>query len=285
MLLALACTAGEAHAGAVGLSDSDKRALVEDHNRKRAELARGKLPGQPPAANMNAMVWDDGLAEVAQAWAESCRWEHNPQRAQQLDPRKTRFRLDPERSTVGENLYAATGAEPEIELLLGGQQSWWNENRHYDFARNSCAKVCGHYTQMAWAGTRYLGCGLAVCSSMKGASGGALSFLVCNYYAAGNTVGKRPYQEGRACTACDGDRKSCDQGLCTGCMAQAFDFCSDHLANCEELAGSCPADCDLNSEQLLCAGCRSTCNTCPAALRDPAESCDLLPPGPTPNAR
>lgn len=47
------------------------------------------------------------------------------------------------------------------------------------------AKVCGHYTQVVWKNSRYVGCGKAM------AANGTL-YYVCNYYPAGNTGG-RPY--------------------------------------------------------------------------------------------
>lgn len=45
-------------------------------------MALGKekrgLPGpQPSAANMNALIWDDNLAEVAQRWADQCTFQHD----------------------------------------------------------------------------------------------------------------------------------------------------------------------------------------------------------------
>jgi pathogenesis-related protein 1 len=66
---------------------------------------------------------------------------------------------------------------------------WAGEKDNYDYASNRCAagKICGHYTQVVWAATERVGCGLAQCAGLAfGAT------IVCNYSPAGNSGG-RPY--------------------------------------------------------------------------------------------
>ncbi|KAH9361638.1 hypothetical protein HPB48_005209 [Haemaphysalis longicornis] len=55
-----------------GLSAADKKALLRRHNKLRSLVATGRLKGYKPAANMYELVWDDELAEVAQALADRC---------------------------------------------------------------------------------------------------------------------------------------------------------------------------------------------------------------------
>jgi len=45
--------------------------------------------------------------------------------------------------------------------------AWDGEKSDYTFATRTCAsgKVCGHYTQVVWAKSKYLGCGYAYCPS------------------------------------------------------------------------------------------------------------------------
>ena len=52
---------------------------------------------------------------------------------------------------------------------------WWAEKAYYTYSSNTCAsgKVCGHYTQMAWASSNNLGCAHKSCSWGE--------FYVCNY--------------------------------------------------------------------------------------------------------
>ena len=44
---------------------------------------------------------------------------------------------------------------------------------------------CGHYTQVVWANTLSVGCGVAVCPTG--------TIVVCNYAPPGNYVGEKPY--------------------------------------------------------------------------------------------
>ena len=85
----------------------------------------------------------------------------------------------------------------------------------YDFESGTCdlsllvdgQPSCGHYTQLVWAETRYVGCGVALCPSLENVdeSGYEGSLLVaCNYYKAGNWVVNSsrtadPYTSGGAC--------------------------------------------------------------------------------------
>ncbi len=72
----------------------------------------------------------------------------------------------------------------------------------------------GHYTQMMWAKSQFLGCGHIVYP--KGSN--TNKYLVCNYGPAGNVVGKAMYQRGTACAKCPSDTtcttKANETGLC-----------------------------------------------------------------------
>ena len=59
------------------LTEAAKQALVDKHNELRRKVAKGEEtrghPGpQPPASNMNQLVWDDEVAKMAQTWADQC---------------------------------------------------------------------------------------------------------------------------------------------------------------------------------------------------------------------
>ena len=56
-----------------GLSSSERAAVLAEHNRLRAAVARGETR-QPAAADMRELVWDEELARLAQAHAENCRY-------------------------------------------------------------------------------------------------------------------------------------------------------------------------------------------------------------------
>jgi glioma pathogenesis-related protein 2 len=44
--------------------------------------------------------------------------------------------------------------------------------------------MCGHFTQVVWKGSREIGVGRSF------AEGGLRVFVVCNYYPAGNVIGR-----------------------------------------------------------------------------------------------
>ena len=41
------------------------------------QIATGGETGQPKAANMRHLTWDENLAVVAQHWADQCKFEHD----------------------------------------------------------------------------------------------------------------------------------------------------------------------------------------------------------------
>ena len=114
------------------------------------------------------MEWDEDIAAVAQAYAETlaqdCSLVHSS-------------------SGYGENLFAAWGIASSGEDVV---EAWASEEANYDYDANTCSDVCGHYTQVVWADSSRLGCGRADCFD-----GGEV--WVCNYDPPGNFNNRRPY--------------------------------------------------------------------------------------------
>jgi hypothetical protein len=154
--------------GRAGGADEPKglAGITGMHNGVRARVGVGRL------------AWSASLAATAQAWADRCvdrdgdgMVDHNPDRG----------RGHP--YPVGENVFATDGpATPQAAV-----RSWAAEAGHYDHATDTCKLVCGHYTQVVWAQTRELGCGLSACPKLR-----LPNTIVCNYGPAGNSGG-RPY--------------------------------------------------------------------------------------------
>jgi hypothetical protein len=143
--------------------------ITEAHNVVRASV--GVAP----------LTWDPLLAAVAQAWADTCTDNSPPSGL--LDHNSDRSSSYP--GYVGENIYAASGqARPQYAV-----DAWAAEGANYDYASNSCAagRICGHYTQMVWAASERLGCGISNCPNLTYSNS-----IVCNYSPGGNTGG-RPY--------------------------------------------------------------------------------------------
>ena len=63
-----------------GVTEDEKSIILREHNRLRATVAMGRVPGQPGAENMREIVWDDELAKRAQDWADNCQFRHSSQR-------------------------------------------------------------------------------------------------------------------------------------------------------------------------------------------------------------
>jgi pathogenesis-related protein 1 len=145
----------------------DTAAMLAAHNAWRA-----KVGVQP-------LQWSDSLVDVAQQWADqlattTCHPIHN-------------------RTQYGENIYWGSAVswsdgrtEASVTFPKDVVKSWGDEDKYYSYATNRCHGVCGHYTQLVWKDTKQVGCGMAVCGNKQ-------QIWVCNYYPAGNAVGKRPY--------------------------------------------------------------------------------------------
>ena len=127
------------------------------------------------------LVWDPDLAVVAKTWADKC--IDNTPPAGLIDHNDGRSDNYP--GYVGENIYAHSGTARGPAAV----QAWADEVADYDYASDTCAPnaVCGHYTQLVWAASLRLGCGLANCAGLR-----FPSTIVCNYSPGGNTGG-RPY--------------------------------------------------------------------------------------------
>ncbi|GFS64542.1 cysteine-rich secretory protein 2 [Trichonephila inaurata madagascariensis] len=119
-----------------------KKKILDVHNLYRANVT-------PPAANMEFMEWSDELARLAQLWADNCVFKHGV-------PEGTNY----SKRVYGQNLYL--GPDPSGYRAT---YMWYEEYQHYTLNTNYCKpkQKCGHYTQMAFATSNLLGCGVAKC--------------------------------------------------------------------------------------------------------------------------
>jgi uncharacterized protein YkwD len=150
--------------GAIGPRQNFDGRILEAHNRERTALG------------IQPLQWNAALAAEAQLWAQqlarSGRFEHSPD-----DP------SHPE----GENLWAGTAGYYQPESMVG---LWISEKRDFKpgvFPNNSRSgdiESVGHYTQVIWAASTDVGCGLA--------TGKSEDILVCRYKQSGNVIGVRP---------------------------------------------------------------------------------------------
>ncbi|XP_012287834.1 venom allergen 3-like [Orussus abietinus] len=176
------------------LTRNEQIALVKKHNYYRRFVAAGKekrgQPGpQPPASNMQDLSWDAELAYVAQRWANQCTFQHDKCRSV-------------DRFVVGQNLAqrATTGIDNgPIENLV---TSWYNEVKDFNASQvpklSNFNAATGHYTQLVWAKSKYIGCGVI---RFKPENGWNTTTLVCNYGPAGNYINQEIYKIRDGCSS------------------------------------------------------------------------------------
>jgi len=133
-------------------TDDFSKKCLEAHN-----SVRSKHQNTPPVA------WSPQLASEAQGWASQCNGMNH--------------------GSTGENLYASTGSDDPSQ----GIQAWYDEVSMYSYGNPSFDYSTGHFTQVVWAGTKEIGCGIQYCPNAVGNSAGYL--LVCRYQEPGNMRG------------------------------------------------------------------------------------------------
>ena len=86
-------------------------------------------------------MWDDTLQNVADGYASTCNYAHNPDRT---SSQSVFF-------YVGENLAISSSSTLGVDdAMMLAVDLWVTEVQDYTYSTNTCAlnKVCGHYTQV-----------------------------------------------------------------------------------------------------------------------------------------
>ena len=196
----------------VALSQQDKLLFVKEHNDYRRKT-------KPVGSNIQEMVWDEEIARYAAARSSKCYFGHSDRSA-----RKTsKFKY------IGENIYAATFANDlaNSRAIMDTVESWYEEIKDYSYNSDSCNPnaVCGHYTQVVWATSYALGCGITKCKNFRFSRGGKAwdkaVLVFCSYGPGGNFAGQKPYESGAACSKCS-KSSTCNNGLCKGGATNDF---------------------------------------------------------------
>ncbi|KRY38661.1 Protein lon-1 [Trichinella spiralis] len=124
------------------------------------------LDAKNARVNMRMLKWNSYLAFQAQRHANRCTFQHSK-----------------DRTHTGENIWAAPFSDISDSVKL-----WFSEifNRRCG-CTNYFKACCGHYTQVVWAESELLGCGLSYCNRIHNAPGHKF-ILVCHYWPSGNWV-------------------------------------------------------------------------------------------------
>jgi len=138
--------------------DQIKKDILNKHNYYRSRH------------QVDDLKWNKEIQVIAQAYSEKIAPGHS------LVHSSNTYKGE----SLGENLYMSYGG-------MSGEaasNSWYNEVDNYDFSSHSSkdGKVTGHFTQLVWKGSTEIGCG-AACDD-------TYCVCCCNYYPAGNFLGK-----------------------------------------------------------------------------------------------
>ncbi|XP_072024191.1 uncharacterized protein [Amphiura filiformis] len=188
---------------------SQAQEIVDLHNTFRGSV-------RPEASNMEYMKWDNDLARMAMRYSQRCHWGHGHV-----------INVSPY-SSVGQNLWIqGLSNRNAVPRASGAVNAWHNEARNYNFNTHECAAPhqCGHYTQLVWAETTSLGCGLSFCPRTSNWTHSDSWIMTCYYGPAGNYIGVRPYVSGPSCTQCKSEVGQCYNNMCR--------LCSDHNEPCD----------------------------------------------------
>lgn len=192
-----------------GLTDDARQTVLDEHNQYRSRVANGEEPGQPPAANMRMLVWNDELEKIAQRWADQCIYNH--------DQIRNKLNFD----SVGQNLYTSSFSRQESaddvqNTVIRAVELWYNEVTNPGFSPENIDPFrfefpTGHYSQVVWAETSELGCGLTY---YQDTDGWYKTLIVCNYAISGNMQNVPMYITGAAGSRCPEDTQANEDGLC-----------------------------------------------------------------------
>uniref|UniRef100_A0A1I7TDR0 SCP domain-containing protein n=1 Tax=Caenorhabditis tropicalis TaxID=1561998 RepID=A0A1I7TDR0_9PELO len=186
-----------------------QQGIVDAHNNLKSSIAKGtyvaKGTQQKPGANLRKIKWDNTVATSAQNYANTCPTGHS------------------KGSGYGENLYWSwTSGTPSALDSYGpkASASWESEFQSYGWTSNTLDTATfnsgiGHATQMAWANTYAIGCGVKNCGPDATKNNMIKIAVVCQYNTPGNYINQPIYQEGATCSACPSPTK-CESatGLC-----------------------------------------------------------------------
>ncbi|CAH1407368.1 unnamed protein product [Nezara viridula] len=167
------------------LSCNDKTTILDLHNKHRDLVAGGKT-NLAEARDMWVLQWDENLANEAQEYANKCIYKHDAGKQE----------------GTGENIAWKASYKNNVASVKELIAQWYDEIQYYNYLDLSNIKRTGHFTQMIWADTKYIGCGVVFYEDGTSSKTPYQTMLVCNYQPPGNYVGEIPYKmyEGKRCT-------------------------------------------------------------------------------------
>ncbi|XP_032319128.1 cysteine-rich secretory protein 1 [Camelus ferus] len=198
-----------------------QKEIVTVHN----SLRRGVFP---PASNMLKMNWSEEAAQNARTLSKDC---------ELVESNALKRRIT--NTFCGENMHLASYPISWSNVI----RTWYSESKYFKYGAWMSMDddtVIEHYTQIVWATSYLVGCGLSPCRKR-----GSTQYLyVCHYCHEGNDPDKKnvPYNKGTPCGDCP---NNCEDKLCTNpCLYY------DEYINCKIQTQG--LGCSHLSVQLLC---------------------------------
>lgn len=166
------------------ISSEDEHYIVNTHNYYRNMVASGNVPGNegisPPAKNMLQMYWHEKLAVKAQELAKTCKSTFIPVNGRSIPDMPF---------LIGENFELA-GKEEQANWA-GVIGKWFNQISNFKSRQvlmkteDHESKLSDSFTQLIWARTYMVGCGISVCDNNL--------LYICLYGPGGNVTGQSIY--------------------------------------------------------------------------------------------
>ncbi|KAL4224527.1 Cysteine-rich secretory protein 2 [Mactra antiquata] len=244
------------------LSNATRDTIVKKHNEFRGQVS-------PTASNMLKMGYSEVLEKESQIWSEQCKMTH--------DHGFQRFQ--PGLFHVGQNIATSPGRDIGWEVVV---KLWYDEYKKYTYGSKKYNLYdIGHYTQVVWATTALVGCGVNKC--------GNTYYYVYNYGPAGNSGSlDKPYKNGTACADCprhcDSKGKLCDCGGKVCLNDGVLDLntcqckCNTNVKHYD--VQQCDLYCDKDGDHPLCGNLpfdKGSCPTNSAATMNCPWLCGLCP--------
>ncbi|XP_048242657.1 uncharacterized protein LOC124146845 isoform X1 [Haliotis rufescens] len=255
------CLTDNADVTAVTLTEQAKLEILNKHNFYRGDTS--------DATNMQYVVWDDDVAEVAAKWARQCSLSHESTELLRRVPRLPGI-------PIGQNI--AFGQDSFLTAIA----AWYDEIEFFQFGIGSVnGEEVRHYTQMTIDALARIGCGQALCEI----SGHRANYYVCNYVRSQRSteVSKPWCKVSDATTTCSiGCLKRSTEGLCDCGGRVCLNSGTLKLATCtcECISGFSGPNCETfqcpAGDEFFCSGttncrfdnyksgCPYTCGSCPS---------------------
>ena len=135
----------------------DQQKIIDRHNHYRKMV------------HVPSLKYSKECADYAQHWAEKLALQNNGLKHSGS-------------SKFGENIYWKSGKANGVIMV----DKWAEEKKYFNSKSRKHTHKNGHYSQVVWRNTEYVGIGMAIAKDGS-------EYWVASYYPAGNYIGEKAY--------------------------------------------------------------------------------------------